>query len=167
MDKKSLIITVLAVLLAAVIAGGGVYIWQNNDEEPEQQETTETTADENADDEAEKNDETETVTESEEETPVVDDETQIIAAMAARHSKNVSDVDLTINENDGTHAQGLVKFVGEIAGAWWLAAKDASGWTIVADGNGTVMCTDIAPYNFPTSMVPECWDDTTNTLVTR
>ena len=53
------------------------------------------------------------------------------------------------------------------SGGWWLAAKTSGEWVIVADGNGTVLCSDIEDYDFPVSMVPECWDETTQTLVTR
>jgi len=87
--------------------------------------------------------------------------------MAERHSKPIGDVQLTIGTNTGSHANGGVKFAGEISGAWWLAAKSGGEWVIVDDGNGTVSCASIAPYNFPTSMVPECWDEASMTLITR
>ena len=87
--------------------------------------------------------------------------------MATKHSKPVTDTQITINENTGTHASGLVKFAGEIAGGWFLAAKTTGDWQIVADGNGTVICADIDPFKFSTTMVPECWDDSTQTLIVR
>lgn len=91
----------------------------------------------------------------------------ITEAMAARHSKSVSEVNLTMNQNTGTHAGGSVSFSGEMGGGWWFAAKTESGWVIAADGNGTVPCADIEPYNFPTLLIPECWNETTSTLITR
>lgn len=99
--------------------------------------------------------------------PQASDEDQIRQAMATKHNKSVADTDISINENTGTHASGVVKFAGEIAGGWFLAAKTTGDWQIVADGNGTVICADIDPFNFSTTMVPECWDDTTQTLITR
>lgn len=90
---------------------------------------------------------------------------QIKEAFAERYSKQLADVTVTIDENTGTYANGGVKFAGEIGGAWWLAYNDDSDWIIVADGNGSVMCADIEDYNFPTSMVPECWDEDTDTLI--
>lgn len=88
-------------------------------------------------------------------------------AMAKKHNKSLADVDLSINKNTGVYAIGSVKFQGDVGGGWWLAAQKGSEWVIVADGNGTVMCQDIAPYNFPTDMVPECWDTVNNKLIKR
>ena len=96
----------------------------------------------------------------------VSDEELIIQAMAQRHSRPIADVNLTMSDNDGSYAKGGVIFAGDIGGAWWLAAKVSDEWVIVADGNGTVMCDDVAAYSFPVSMVPECWDEATMTLIT-
>lgn len=86
---------------------------------------------------------------------------------AEKYNKPLEDVDVTINKNTGTHASGLVKFAGEISGAMWLGYKDSEGWTIVHDGQGTIPCQAIEPYNFPVDMVPECWDESTNQLIKR
>jgi len=86
---------------------------------------------------------------------------------ANKYTKPTGDITLTVDENTGSHANGGVKFAGEIGGAWWLAAKSGGQWVIVADGNGTVPCSAIEPYSFPTSMVPECWDEGTGTLIIR
>lgn len=92
---------------------------------------------------------------------------QIREAFAERYSRSVDEVTVTIDENTGTHANGGVKFSGEMGGGWWLAYNDGNEWIIVADGNGTVLCADIEDYNFSTSMVPECWDEDTNELIQR
>ena len=92
---------------------------------------------------------------------------QIKEAFAEKYNKPLGDVTATIDQNTGTHANGGVKFAGEIGGAWWLAYNDGSGWIIVADGNGSVLCGDIEGYNFPTDMVSECWDEATSTLIQR
>lgn len=88
--------------------------------------------------------------------PVKTDLELLREAMAQKHSKQVSEVNLTIGKNTGTHASGGVAFSGEIGGGWWLAAKTGGSWVIVDDGNGTISCEIIAPYNFPASIVPEC-----------
>jgi len=93
------------------------------------------------------------------------DEVLIKEAIAEKHGKSVSEANLSIGENDGIYATGVVSFAGEIAGGWWLAAKTSGEWVIVADGNGTVLCDDIKDYNFPISMVEECWDEATQQLV--
>ena len=99
-------------------------------------------------------------------TPPPSDEELITQAMATKHSKTVAETDLSINENDGSYAQGVVIFDGAVSGGWWLAAKTGDDWVIVADGNGVVQCDDLTGYSFPTSMVPECWDETTSSLRT-
>jgi flagellar basal body-associated protein FliL len=94
-------------------------------------------------------------------------ETQLKQAFADKYSKQLAEVDLEVSDNDGTYAKGLVKFSGDISGGWWLAYSNGSTWTLVADGNGTVMCTDIEDYNFPNTLVPECWDEASQSLIVR
>lgn len=89
---------------------------------------------------------------------VVSDDDLIKQALADKYSKELSEVTYTSSKNDGTHASGGVKFSGDIAGAWVLAAKDDGVWKIVQDGNGVIMCEIVTPYKFPTSMVSECVD---------
>ena len=97
--------------------------------------------------------------ESEIEEVVKSDEELITEAMAEKYDRDVADVDLTVSEQIGKYAKGSVKFAGEVGGGWWLAFKEDEGWVIVADGNGTVPCSAIEPYDFPAAMVPECWDE--------
>ena len=92
---------------------------------------------------------------------------QIKEAFAEKYNKPLSDVNVTISDNTGTYAKGGVSFAGETGGGWWLAYNDSSGWIIVADGNGTVMCEEIEPYNFPVDLVPECWNEATSELIER
>jgi len=91
----------------------------------------------------------------------------ISEAFGEKYGKPAGDVDVNISENTGTYVKGGVRFAGELGGGWFLAFNDGSGWIIVADGNGSVMCADIEGYNFPVSMVPECWDKATSSIVTR
>lgn len=99
--------------------------------------------------------------------PREQDAGKITQAMAARHSKSPLDVELTVTTNTGVHAMGGVTFAGEMGGGWWLAAKENGSWVIVADGNGTIPCEAIEPYNFPVTMVPECFREATGELVKR
>jgi len=87
-------------------------------------------------------------------------------AMAEKHGKAVSQVELTISKKTETYAQGGVRFFGEEGGGWFLAYKGTDGWIIVQDGNGTISCEIIDPYSFPVDMVSECVDKDGN-LVTR
>jgi hypothetical protein len=79
-------------------------------------------------------------------------------AFAKKYNKPVDQVEVSISKNNGTQATGGIKFAGEMGGAFWLAYKQADGWIIVHDGQGTISCETIAPYNFPSSMVSECVD---------
>ncbi len=79
-------------------------------------------------------------------------------AFAQKYNRPTSEVNVTVSKNNGTQAQGGVSFSGEMGGGWFLAYKESGGWIIVQDGNGTISCETIAPYNFPSDMVPECVD---------
>lgn len=105
--------------------------------------------------------------EPEPEAEAPDDTALIRQAMADKYDRPVEDVILTVSDNTGTHANGGVRFEEEMGGGWWLAYKDGDNWIIVADGNGTVPCSAIEGYDFPTDMVPECWDEDTGELVVR
>lgn len=87
---------------------------------------------------------------------------QIKEAMAERHGKPVGETIINISKNTGTHATGGVKFEGEVGGGWFLAAKKDGKWVIVDDGNGTISCEVIEPWDFPSSIVPECVDELGN-----
>jgi len=102
--------------------------------------------------------------------PVVADKSDALMiqeSMALKHSKQTAEVKLGISKKTEEFASGSVSFTGEIGGGWWLAALSQGAWVIVADGNGNVMCSDIKDYNFPTDMVPECYDNVTGQVVNR
>ncbi len=89
-------------------------------------------------------------------------------AFAAKYSHPVAEAEVTISKQTGPYVSGGIHFTGQTGGGWFLAYKQADGtWVIVADGNGTVPCEAIEPYNFPVDLVPECWDDSTSTLIYR
>lgn len=87
---------------------------------------------------------------------------EIKETMAKRHGKRAEETIINISKNTGTHATGGVKFEGEIGGGWFLAAKKDGKWVIVDDGNGTISCEIIEPWDFPSSIVPECVDELGN-----
>lgn len=93
--------------------------------------------------------------------PTVQEESDLLQlqkAFAKKYNRSATETEVTISKKDETHISGGIKFTGEIAGGWFLAYKTADGWIIVQDGNGTISCETVAPYNFPKSMVPECVD---------
>jgi len=88
-------------------------------------------------------------------------------AMAQKHDKRVEQVELEIDVLNPPYAKGGVRFQGEMGGGWFLAYQEDDQWVITADGNGTVPCQAVEPYDFPISMVSECWDEATSSLITR
>lgn len=96
------------------------------------------------------------------------DADKIRKTLANKYGKTIEETEISVSKNTGTHASGSVRFAGEMGGGMWLAYKDGKDWTITYDGHGTIPCSAVDnPYNFPTDMAPECWDETTGSLVTR
>lgn len=87
------------------------------------------------------------------------------AGLVAEHGPSASSMNVTVSKIVGNFATGGA--TEEDGGAMWLAAKTGIGWKLVWDGNGTISCEKIEPYNFPVSMVPECWSEATGKLITR
>jgi hypothetical protein len=82
-------------------------------------------------------------------TPLSDEEA-LKTALAAHLGRNQSELNITINERNGSYARGGVD------NGYFLAVRNESQWQIVADGQGALDCQGIAQYEFPASMVPEC-----------
>lgn len=95
------------------------------------------------------------------------DADKIRKALASKHSKSVEETEVSVSKNTGAHASGSVRFAGEMGGGMWLAYKDGENWIIAYDGHGTIPCSVVDPYSFPIDVAPECWDETTGSLITR
>ena len=96
-------------------------------------------------------------------TPKSDGE-MIKELIAKLHNNPIDQTNITVSANTGLHASGSVSFSGETGGGIWLAVKQNSQWQVVYDGNGTIPCSSIIPYNFPKTIVSECWDENSETL---
>lgn len=98
-----------------------------------------------------------------------DETSTIIAAvktgLVAEHGPDAASMTITVSKIVGNFAQGGASAQG--GGGMWFAAKVNGAWKLAWDGNGTISCAIINPYNFPTSMIPECWNDATQKTVTR
>ncbi|MFZ5365870.1 MAG: hypothetical protein ACOZBZ_01115 [Patescibacteria group bacterium] len=91
-------------------------------------------------------------------TPTIDETALIKQAVYKKTGLDQTKAEVTINKNTGKHATGNIKEYEAVGGAYWLAAKTATGWVCVYDGQANPKCSEIAPYNFPKDMVPECLD---------
>jgi hypothetical protein len=101
-------------------------------------------------------------------TPVDETATLIAAVKAglvAEHGPDAASMTITVSKIQGNFAQGGASAQG--GGGMWFAAKVGGVWKLAWDGNGTISCTSIDPYNFPVSMIPECWNDATGKIITR
>lgn len=92
-------------------------------------------------------------------TPTIDETSLIKQAVYKKTGLDETKAEVTINKNTGKHATGNIKEYEAVGGAYWLAAKTSSGWVCVYDGQSQPTCEQIAPYNFPKDMVPECLDE--------
>lgn len=93
-------------------------------------------------------------------------ETQVMADLVAKRGESIKDLHFSISKIEGNFAQGGIS--GQGGGAMWLAAKVGEVWKLVWDGNGVIFCDDLKDYpNFPITMVPECFDGTTQKSVVR
>jgi len=88
-------------------------------------------------------------------------------ALLKKHPNwNENEVTIKVNTNDGKYAGGSASDSG--GGGYFFAAKVEGVWKIVADGNGTISCASLKDYpDFPNTLIPECFDETTGKSITR
>lgn len=102
-------------------------------------------------------------------TPTIDEKgailTAVKAGLIAEHGADAGTMTLTVSKIQGNYAQGGASAQG--GGGMWLAVKTGGLWKLIWDGNGTISCASVNPYNYPNTLVPECWDDATQKSVTR
>lgn len=97
------------------------------------------------------------------------DAEQIKDVLVAKYDWDADNIVLTVGSNDGQYASGGVRELSsQTGGGMWFAAKVNDQWQIVTDGNGVPMCSDLAAYpDFPTSLIAECWDESTQKMLKR
>jgi len=101
------------------------------------------------------------------EEPCVDEEA-IKQALVAKHGWNTEDIIFTVSKSEGSYASGGIREKEAVGGGMWFAAEVGGEWQIVFDGNGVITCASLVDYpDFPTSMIPECYNETTGQMVTR
>lgn len=86
--------------------------------------------------------------------------------IALKHKSDENSLTITVSKIEGNYAQGSVSEEG--GGGMWFAEKNEGAWMLVWDGNGTIECSTFKLYpNFPTSMIPECYDSSKQETVKR
>ena len=96
--------------------------------------------------------------------PTVDETNLIRQAIFKLTGLDGSRAEVTISKNTGKHAKGSIKEFEAVGGAYFIAAKTADGWIGVYAGQANPTCNQIAPYNFPNSLVTECLDASGNVV---
>lgn len=98
-------------------------------------------------------------------TPTVNDEEEIISAIALHLEQDEEDLDIIVTDLREGFAKGNVKEKDALAGGgYFIAAKVDGEWIIVYDGQANPTCDEISPYSFPSDMVPECLDNLGNVI---
>lgn len=88
------------------------------------------------------------------------------SGLVAEHGQDAASMTITVSTIEGDYAKGMASEQG--GGGIWFAAKAGGVWKLVWDGNGIIQCGDLDSYpDFPTSMIPNCFDSSTNNLITR
>lgn len=80
---------------------------------------------------------------------------ELKGSFAYKYGINANDVSVAILESTATHTRGTVVIDGGKSRTF-LAARGNGSYTIVHDGNGAIMCSVVAPYNFPAYMISDC-----------
>lgn len=101
-------------------------------------------------------------------TPLEEDELKaaVKAGLIAEHGQDAANMTITVSTIEGDYAKGMA--TEQAGGGIWFAAKVTGTWRLVWDGNGIIQCNDLASYpGFPSALIPECFDASTNQMVTR
>jgi len=92
--------------------------------------------------------------------------TAIKQQILADSESDGSSMTISVSQLSGNFAKGMVS--GDGGGGLWFASKVNGAWQLVWDGNGVIFCSDLSEYpDFPTSMIPECYDQAADTMVQR
>jgi hypothetical protein len=86
---------------------------------------------------------------------------------AKKYNKPRENIILTIDKQTDKHAVGSVQFKNEFGGGLWFAANVDGVWKLAYDGQQIMTCDVAEQYNFPNTIVEQCYDLETNEAVVR
>ena len=90
---------------------------------------------------------------------VVSDEVLIKQALLQVSNIPENKLEFEIADNNGQIARGTIKNKDDQGGAGWFAAKNQNTqnkWKVTYIGQGVPKCTEVNPYNYPTSWADYC-----------
>jgi hypothetical protein len=85
-------------------------------------------------------------------------------AVLAKSGIPEADFEYSSSYNDGVIARGSLKNKNDISGAGWFAAKVDDNWVVAYIGQGVPKCSEIQAYDFPTSWISHCVNDSGETV---
>ena len=90
-------------------------------------------------------------------------------AIIAKRGQSASTLVIKATSAESSYAKGsATPPVEDVGGGMWFAAKVNGKWELVWDGNGNILCADLEKYpNFPSSYIPECYNEKTDKTVLR
>ena len=89
--------------------------------------------------------------------------------IVAKRGEGAVGLEIVTQRMEGDYALGSARDPEPMAGGgMWFAALVEDEWKLVWDGNGVITCDEVAPYpDFPSSMIPECFDEASGEMVAR
>jgi len=104
------------------------------------------------------------------ETPLIEETPTMLSlreVFAAKYNKSDDNIFVAVDSEEGDYAKGSVDFDKSGYPATFYAYNQDGVWVIVAVENGVVACTTISGYSFPSSMIPQCYNQGSGTVVSR
>ena len=92
---------------------------------------------------------------------------EIIEALKIRDPRLDQQLQVFVNRQLAGYATGSYQTSEPFKSGWWLAALIDDRWQIIATDNGNILCDYLEGYEFPVSLVPECYDQSTGNLIDR
>lgn len=93
--------------------------------------------------------------------------TAVRAQLIAKHGPDAEALNISVAIIDGGYAKGGTSVEG-MGGGMWFASEVNGMWQLVWDGNGIIECSDLEAYpEFPSTLIPECYDSLTQQMMTR
>jgi hypothetical protein len=87
--------------------------------------------------------------------------------LIAKHGSSAETLDVGVSKISGNYAQGSASEAG-LGGGMWFATDINGEWELVWDGNGIIECESLNDYpDFPNTLIPECFDKSSNEMVER